>query len=231
MCVLGRVFEAAGLSTVGLTMVREHADKVKPPRALCVPFPFGFALGKPNDSQLQHRVIAAALDLLQQPCGPVLVDLPEEEGTAPLLQASAVARRDGTTEKSAADEVTALRAFYERWLEEHDGRTAVGLCGVPQRRWRGVIRFLEAYARGEEVDLQERPAGVSQPQFIRYCVDDLKAFYYEARMMQRPDASETDLHAWFWGDTAAGRLMASVAQRMTATEDPTLKAIAYGIAR
>ena len=32
------------------------------------------ALGKPNDSELQHQVIAAAFDLLQQPSGPVLED-------------------------------------------------------------------------------------------------------------------------------------------------------------
>ncbi len=53
-------------------MVREHIVKVKAPRALFVPFPFGMALGKPNDSLLQHRVLAATLDLLQQPTGPVL---------------------------------------------------------------------------------------------------------------------------------------------------------------
>jgi hypothetical protein len=72
---------------------------------------------------------------------------------------------------------------------------------------------------------------VSQAQFIRYCVDDLKAFYYEARMMQKPEASETDLHAWFWGSTALGQLLPVVARRLGAAEDPTLKAIAYGIAR
>ncbi|HEY7494084.1 MAG TPA: hypothetical protein VIH59_23655 [Candidatus Tectomicrobia bacterium] len=229
--MLARVFEAAGLSTVGIAMVREHAARVKPPRALFVPFPFGFALGKPNDPQLQHRVMATALDLLQRPHGPVLVDFPEEESPVPLLQASAVQRQDGKAGRDAADEVTALRACYERWVEEHNGRTAVGLSGIPQRRWRGVVRFLQAYARGEEADMQERPAGVAQPQFIRYCVDDLKAFYYEARMVQRPDASEADLHAWFWGNTAMGQLLPTVAQRMNAIDDPTLKAIAYGIAR
>jgi hypothetical protein len=212
-------------------MVREHAAKVQPPRALFVPFPFGFALGKPNDPQLQHRVIAAALDLLQKPAGPVLVDFPEEGLPAQLPQASAVPRRQTQTAPDAADELTALRGFYERWVEEHNGRTAVGLCGIPQRRWRGVIRFLEAYARGEDVDMKERPADVAPAQFIRYYIDDLKAFYYEARMAQRPDASETDLHTWFWGETAAGGLIHTVAERMGASHEPALKAIAYGIAR
>jgi hypothetical protein len=212
-------------------MVREHAVKVQPPRLLFVPFPFGYALGKPNDRQLQHRVLAATFDLLTQPAGPILVDFPEEETPRELLQASALPPRQVEETLDATDEVTRLRAFYERWLEEHDGRTAVGLSGIPQRRWRGVIRFLQAFARGEEVELTERPAEVSQAQFIRYCVDDLKAFYYEARMVQKPEATDTDLHAWFWGDTALGQLLPAIARRLGAAEDPTLKAIAYGIAR
>lgn len=231
MCVLARVFEEAGLSTVTLAMVREHAARVKPPRALFVPFPFGYALGKPNDAQLQRRVIGAAFDLLRREQGPVLEDFPEEDVPEPLLQASGVREVATAAAKDPADEVTTLRAYYERWVEAHHGRTAVGLCGIPQRRWRGVIRFLEAYSRGEDADMQERPAGVPVPQFIRYCVDDLKAFCYEARMAQRPGASEADLHQWFWGETAIAQLIRSIAQRMTAGDDPALQYFAYGLAR
>jgi hypothetical protein len=229
--VLARVFEAAGLSTISLALVREHAMKVKSPRALFVPFPFGYALGKPNEPQLQHRVLAAAFALLLQPSGPVLADFPEEEAPTPLLQASSVQQHKSLAELDAADEVTMLRAFYERWVQAHDGRTAVGLSGIPQRRWRGMVHFLKAYAEGKDMELKERPPGVAEPQFIRYCVDDLKAFYYEARMMQKPEATDTDLHAWFWGDTAMGQLLPAIARRLNASDDPTLKAIAYGIAR
>ncbi len=231
MCVLARVFEAAGLTTLTIAMVREHAEKVKAPRVLFVPFPFGYALGKPNDPPLQHRVIGAALDLLQSQAGPVLEDFPEEEAPEALVQASGVQRMAAAAEQDPADEVTTLRAFYERWLEDHNGRTAVGLCGIPQRRWRGVIRFLESYSRGEDVDMRERPAGVPIPQFIRYCVDDLKAFYFEARMTQRPNVSEVELHRWFWGETAVAQLVRSVAQHMTASDDPAVKYFAYGLAR
>ena len=228
--MLAHVFEGAGLTTVGLALVREHAERVKPPRMLCVPFPFGYALGQPNDAALQHRVIAAAFALLQRHTGPVLEDFPEEEPVPALLQASAIPRR---VEKvpDAADEVTMLRAYYERWLEDHEGRTSVGLCGIPQRRWRGMIRFLQAYGRGEEVDLKERPDDVSLAQFVRYCVDDLKAFYYEARMAQKPGVAAEDLHTWFWGETALGELIPVLTQRMNASEDPLVKAVAYGLSR
>jgi hypothetical protein len=229
--VLARVFEEAGLTTLTIAMVREHAATVQPPRALFVPFPFGYALGKPNDPSLQHRVIGAAFNLLQPEQGPVLENFPEEEVPVALVQASAVQQVTGEAERDPADEVTTLRAFYERWVEEHGGRTAVGLSGVPQRRWRGVIRFLEAFSRGEDADLHERPAGVPGPQFIRYCVDDLKAFYYEARMTQRPNVAEAELHRWFWGETAVGQLIRAVAQRMATSDDPALKYFANGLAR
>jgi hypothetical protein len=231
VCVLARVFEEAGLATITVAMVREHAEKVKAPRVLFVPFPFGYALGSPNDPPLQHRVLSAALDLLQREEGPVLEDFPEEEAPQALIQASAVKPVAAETERDPADEVTTVRAFYERWVEDHSGRTAVGLCGIPQRRWRGIIRFLQSYSGGEDADMSERPAGVPVPQFIRYCVDDLKAFYYEARMAQRPNVSEPELHRWFWGETAVAQLIRAVAQRMTATDDPALKYFAYGLAR
>lgn len=231
MCVLARVFEEAGITTLTIAMVREHAEKVKAPRVLFVPFPFGYALGKPNDPQLQHRVIGAAIDLLQRERGPVLADFPEEEAPKALVQASAVPHVTRESKQDPADEVTTLRAFYERWLEDHNGRTAVGLCGIPQRRWRGVVRFLESYSRGEDADMHERPADLPVPQFIRYCVDDLKAFYYEARMTQRPNVSESELHRWFWGETAMAQLIRAVAQRMTNSDDASLKYFAYGLAR
>jgi hypothetical protein len=229
--VLAHVFERVGLTTVGVAFIREHVERMQPPRMLWVPFPFGYAMGKPNDVALQHRVLAAAFDLLQRPAGPVLEEFPDEEPEPSLLQASAIARQPVEKPVDAADEVTRLRAYYERWLEAHEGRTAVGLCGIPQRRWRGLIRFLQAYAGGEEVDFKDRPAEVSLPQFMRYCVDDLKAFYYEARMTQRPGISATDLHTWFWGETALGQLIPMLTERMNASEDPLVKAVAYGLSR
>jgi hypothetical protein len=165
--VLARVFEQQGLITTIIALIREHAEKTKPPRALFVPFPLGSPLGKPNDPELQHKVIEAALGLLSHEKGPVLSDFPYEEPAEILLQATAV--EVVKTERSAVDEVTALRPFYERWLGEHRNATAVGLSGIPQRRFRGVVRLLEEYAAGEETDMEERPRDVSLAQYIRYC--------------------------------------------------------------
>ena len=229
--MLARCFEEAGISTTGIAFVREHVERVKPPRMLWVPFNFGNAFGQPGDPELQHRVLQAALDLLAQEQGPVLEDYPDGASPAPLLQASAATESGQAEGLNAADEITALRPYYERWLEKNGGRTAVGVSRVPQRRFRGVIRFLEAYSQGEDTDTPERPPEVSVPQFIRYCVDDLKAFCYEARMEQQPHAADAALHEWFWGATAVGKLVVQVADSMKESEDPAVKAIPYGLAR
>ena len=228
--MLARVFEEAGLSTVAIAMIREHAARVKPPRALFVPFPFGHALGRPKDPDLQHRVIAAALGLLESQSAPVLADFPDTgDGSVRLVQAGDLAETHAGG--SAADEVTALRQFYERWVEEQGGRSLVGLSGIPQRQFRGMVRFLEAFAVGDDADHAGRSEGMPLLQFLRYCVDDLKTFCYEARMSQIPEASEDELHRWFWGGTAAGALVVRVAERMRSSDDPSLKSAAQGLAR
>src|SRR5207245_2162206 len=136
--VIAREIEEAGVATTSISMVREHTEQVKPPRALFVPYPFGHPLGKPNDPELQLRVIRAALALLERPSGPVLEDFPDDafEGQdLNLPQASDVS--SFAKQDDVAFEVTALRAHYEQWVEEHGGRTHVGLTGVEERKFRG----------------------------------------------------------------------------------------------
>ena len=221
------------MTTVAIALVREHAERVRPPRALWVPFYFGYALGKPDDPEFQRQVISTALSTLETESGPVLTDYPEDAGPIGLPQASEVSATgtNGSAKSlDAAGEITALRGYYERWQDQR-GHTAVGITGIPQRRFRGIIRFLEAYAASDDADMEERPADVSVPQFARYCADNLKAFCYEARMAQRPNDDETDIHRWFWGETAVGALIDSITRRLNATDDPSLKAMAYGLSR
>lgn len=230
--MLARCFEEAGIVTTGIVLVKEHAQRTKPPRMLWVPYAFGNALGRPGDPLLQHQVLKAAFDLLNADAGPVLEEFADDAAMpAPLLQASEAARSGADQGLNPADELTALRPYYERWVANNGGRTAVGVSGVPQRRFRGVVRFLEAYAAGEDADAPGRPEGVGVPQFIRYCVDDLKAFYYEARMEQRPGAPDSEIHEWYWGETAMSALIVRLAEVMGRSEDPAVKAIPYGLAR
>jgi len=230
--VLARVFEEHGLVTTSISLVREHTEKVKPPRALLVPFPFGHPLGEANDAELQSGVMRAALDLLDRVTGPVLADYPEDTYSSQdinLAQASSVAQPDVSAD--VAFEVTTLRPYYEQWVSAHAGRTAVGVTRVDQRRFRGLVRLLEGYAEGRDVDVPEWNKDVPLPQFVRWTCDDLKAFYLEARMQQKPAASFQELNGWLWSETALSNLLRAVRDRMRAQGDPRLDAIAFGIAR
>ncbi|CAN5488515.1 hypothetical protein BH11MYX1_BH11MYX1_52020 [soil metagenome] len=42
-------------------MLPEITERVRPPRALSVPYPLGFPLGAANDPTLQHLVLRALL--------------------------------------------------------------------------------------------------------------------------------------------------------------------------
>ena len=71
--------ERQGISTVVVQLLREVTEKVRPPRALFVPFAHGYPLAAPNEPDRQHAVIEAALRLLEEPDlePPVLVDYKE----------------------------------------------------------------------------------------------------------------------------------------------------------
>lgn len=233
--MLARAIEAEGVATTSISMVREHTEKVKPPRALFVPFPFGHAMGRPDDPELQHRVLRAALDLFAEPAGPVLRDFPDdaaEPGTEPPAPAQASGITVGASvPDDPALETSQMRRYHERWLARGGGRTAFGLCGVPAARFRGVVRFLQAFAAGEDADMQERPADVPLPNFIRYCADDCKALYLEGRLAMKPAAGGDEIARWFWAETAAGQLLRRVRDRLDASDDPRWKAAAFGVAR
>jgi hypothetical protein len=52
-------------------MLPEVTRKVRPPRALAVPWPLGFPLGEPGEPELQRRVLGGLLALLPRTDVPV----------------------------------------------------------------------------------------------------------------------------------------------------------------
>jgi hypothetical protein len=63
--LIASVIEKSGIPTVCLSLLREITEKVKPPRALFVPYRMGYPLGEPNNADLQRRVIRSALAVLE----------------------------------------------------------------------------------------------------------------------------------------------------------------------
>jgi hypothetical protein len=69
--------ERQGITTVCIVLLREIAEKVRPPRALLVPFRHGYPLDRPHDAARQRAVLEGALGLVERDDAepPVLVDL------------------------------------------------------------------------------------------------------------------------------------------------------------
>jgi hypothetical protein len=67
------IIEKAGIPTASVTLCREITERVAPPRALFVDFPFGYPLGAPNDAALQTEIIRSMLALLTETVPPAIV--------------------------------------------------------------------------------------------------------------------------------------------------------------
>ncbi len=68
--------ERQGIATVAIQLLRDVAKRVRPPRALFVPFRHGYPLDVARSPARQHAVIEAALRVLEisERRPPVLVD-------------------------------------------------------------------------------------------------------------------------------------------------------------
>ena len=77
--VLARAIEAAGFSTVLVTMMPYWAEKTGTPRTLGVEFPFGQTLGQAGDEAQQMRVIEAAMELLETSVSPDTITYLDEQ--------------------------------------------------------------------------------------------------------------------------------------------------------
>jgi hypothetical protein len=62
--VLARWIEAAGISTVVVTMMPAVAEERRAPRIVGIEFPFGHSFGIPGDKAMQRRVLELALRVL-----------------------------------------------------------------------------------------------------------------------------------------------------------------------
>ncbi len=77
MGLIQREIEHAGIPTIGISIVREYSEKVKPPRTVYLHWPFGHPLGEPFNKVQQRVVLAetfAALYAITEPGS--IIDLP-----------------------------------------------------------------------------------------------------------------------------------------------------------
>jgi hypothetical protein len=226
---LGHYLEQEGIATVSISLIREHTAALNPPRALWVPFMLGRPLGVPNDPVFQHKVLWAALSLLEHDAGPVLVDFPEEApyedlGAEPQGLICPVSfprkRSEGTLGERLADEIGQLHAWHDLAVKFH-GRTTLGLTGLAPGK---LGAFLVAWLEDQALDSFGEGFGTAAD--IKRAADELKAFYYEAKSVQPGRHSPTDMQNWFWMETTAGEVLLNVREKAKLSTDRTMKGIA-----
>lgn len=229
MSVLAHYFESEGFATVLVGFVREHIEAIRPPRALWLDFPMGRPLGKPNDPGFQMKVLRAAFDLFERPSGPVLEDfadvIPVEHGRMGYaLPPELVLGSDdvGDVEAQLAKveaEMEALRPAYEAAVAAR-GRTTVGASGMPVAEF---AAFIAAFVRGETPNSPRK--GVTPIPMLKLVVEDLAAWYTEART-HRDRIDDLELMGrWFWEETEAGRLLLWLEAVALESDDKVLRAI------
>jgi len=216
--------------TTQISLIREHTETIKPPRALWVPFELGRPLGIPNDTAFQKRVLVSALRLLEAESGPLLENFPEEapvsgdESTVFACPVDLAPEKADISEKEKLleafkREMTQLRSWYDLSVKNR-GRTTVGISGLEPE----VIRdFICSFLDGKvpENPRQDITLGFA----LKLAVDDLKAFYFEAVTAQPGQGSvRSDAFAdWFWGETVAAKVLLHVKKRCIDSDDDKLQ--------
>jgi hypothetical protein len=210
--VLARVFEAAGLATVALSLVRPQAVAVKAPRFLHVEFPLGRPLGRPGDVEFQHDVLRRAFALLERDDVPVLEDHPVVIADAADEPATcALPPRYDPDLHPAVDEARGLRPAYQRQLSAAGGRTAFGRVADLDTVGDVVLRFVRL-AEGASLDEVGFDADSA-----RAAGQDLRAYYEEAALALAdhvPSARQAE--SWFYTRTQAGPVVRAAAQALRA---------------
>lgn len=233
MSAVAHYIEEEGVPTTGISLVRENTAAMRPPRALWVSFELGRPFGAPHDAGLQRRTLRAALALLERKDGPVVLeDYPEDAPTSAPEEMEGLACPvplprlpvDATAAPVAAvgDEMAVLAPWYELATSSRGGST-VGVSGLDLP---AVLAFLGKLLAG---DTPPPAPGLSFAQTVRFATEDLRNWYFEAAAA-RPGGSTgaRALADWFWGETAAGRLILRLHPVCAGSSDKALRALAQG---
>ena len=210
-------------------LIPQHVERMRPPRALVVPFELGRPFGEPGDAQFQRDVLTAALDLLQAPAGPATSfyekdapsSTPIEGWSCPVNFAEPAAT--ATELDRLLTEVQLLSPWFDR-ARSRRGQTITGTSGLEVE---GICRLLWSLLQNEAISLASSSAVPADTRFgdrVKLAIEDLKAFYAEAVTEQPNPGSAMQVQQWFWHETVAGELLFKLRKACWEHEDGILQA-------
>lgn len=210
---IAHYLEREGLPTTVVALLRQHAELLRPPRALAVPFELGRPFGAPNAADFQRRVLIEALSLLERTDGPVLVDFPDgppepdadrATWTAPVEAAQNAGDFGDSQARMDAinSEAELLRPMRDQWVSEQGGRHFDRITPLKLDQ---IIAFIEGFILDRS--MQNPLPAYPLKQAVKFSADDLKHFYYQAGLSRAGRITDIELDNWFFGNTLAGDLL------------------------
>ena len=196
------------MATVAFGSIRQQMIDTAPPRGLACDFPLGRPIGKPNDAEFQHKVLAHALSMLKR-TEPGVEDFLEsirDEGTEMLVCPLPI--RHDPDVHPAVDEARGLRAAYDRAIEKYGNRVGAGRAisadDVPSAI-ESFIRISEG-TPWKEAQIPGIPARVAQ---------DIRGYYETAALaiVDHTPAAWAGLR-WFRDVTQTGKVIRAAQQAM-----------------
>jgi hypothetical protein len=197
-----------------------------------VPFELGRPFGAPRDPDFQTKVLRSVLALLDRDDGPVILEDFPEDAPAPTLEEMAgwvcpinlpkpAAAAEPAMLADVLDEIGRLAPWYEFGREARAGRSTVGASSLAVE---AMARFLHGFFDG----LPDNPVkGVTLGQALRLAAEDIRSWYQEAATARPgPAATSRALADWFWGETAAGRMIVALLPVCAKSADAGVRTVA-----
>ncbi|MGI9612408.1 MAG: hypothetical protein ACR2QO_05840 [Acidimicrobiales bacterium] len=234
MSGLAHFIEREGVATTSISLIREHTEVMRPPRALWVPFPLGRPLGAADEPEFQRRVLTEALQLLETATEPTIADFSDEapESAGPEVWACPLnlAPIDGDSyTQRLLTEVARMQPWAEETRRARGGRTLIGASGGTVDDVETMARLLGAVADGQSVlELPEFAQPVEwthlMPYLCRHVADDLRVHYQEAIAAQpgRVAPDHAALSTWIFDETVLGEVLQELGKAYLATGDARL---------
>jgi hypothetical protein len=229
VCGLAHYLEREGLPTVAIALIPRHAELMRPPRVLSVPFELGRPFGAPEMPKFQRAVMDHALGLLERTDGPVLETFPRrpnEHGASavwspPIEKASDIAIGEQSAFVSALKaEIAAIQPACESWVAGGGRR----LDRISGRTTPEIVDLMLALA--QDPSIESPMEGFSIELAAKFAADDLKHAYYQAGLSQPGTVTDVGLDDWFYNDTLAGKLMFALCATLLKSEDEKVRGFA-----
>lgn len=232
---LAHYIEQEGIPTTQISLIREHTVRMRPPRALVVPFELGRPFGAPDMPEFQRDVLLTVLNLLERNDGPMLEDYPHPQPGPPVDMEGwscpvnlAPPQNDlNDSEKLIADvkqEINLLRPWYDESVKNNQGRRLEPLTEFSPET---IVDFVVKYL--DDPSIENPIAHLHISQTLKHSLDDLKHFYFQAALARPGAVSDVQLGSWFYGETQAGQIVIKLRELLIHSEDPLLKRL--GITR